>query len=365
MAVKRVTVIGGGHSCQTMAADLAIYGCEVALFEFADFFERVAFLKDNPVLEKFGSADTNRRLGKAALKLVTSDLAEAVSGVELIVVPVPAYAHARVFKELVNVVADGQTVLIVPGNWGAWRLRRMLDEARPGNSVKIAETDVCTHICRAGESFLGQGRVRTILERARIQLAAIPASDTASVMEMVRPIFPEMVAADNVLITSLTNTNPATHAPLMLMNAGYLETAKGNFMIYRDGASPAVTTMMDVLRVERDKVLSAFLPEIPAGTYDTWSRLSKSRWIHDPCEVAPVDLKHRYLSEDIPFGIVPVAVLGRIAGVPTPFNDAMIAMANVCNGVDYTQEGLNESVLHLSGRTTAEIVSIAETGRFA
>lgn len=365
MGIQKVAVIGGGHSCQTMAADLAIYGCDVTLFEFEEFFERVAFLRANPVLEKFGSVDTNRRLGRATLKLVTSDLEEAISGVELVVVPVPAYAHSRVFEELAKVVADGQTVLIVPGNWGAWRFRRILDGVRPGNTVKVAETDVCTHICRAGEPFLGEGRVRTILERARIQLAAIPASDTQAVLKMVSPIFPEMVAADNVLVTSLMNGNPSTHAPLMLMNAGYLETAKGDFMIYRDGASPAVTAMMDVLRVERDNVLRAFLPETPVTSYDTWSRLSTSRWIHDPCEVAPVDLKHRYLSEDIPYGIVPVAVLGQIAGVATPFSDAMIAMSNVCNSVDYIESGLNGATLHVDGRTPDEIVATARTGRFA
>lgn len=362
MAIKKVTVCGGGQSCQTMAADLSLYGSEVALFEFPEFFQSVAFLQETLTLEKYGSFDTHRRTGKSRLSLVTQDPAEAVDGADLIVVPVPAYAHDRVFAELARVVRDGQLVLIVPGNWGALRFRKLLDDLRPGNKVLVAETDVCVHICRAGEPFLGPGRVRTILERQKIQLAAIPADNTGRVLELLSPIYPEMVAAGSVLETSLLNSNPSTHAPLMLMNAGWLETAKGDFMIYRDGASPAVTRMMDVLRVERDTVLKAFVPDFAIGVYDTYSRLSKSRWIHDPCETAPATLQYRYLSEDVPFGIVPVSVLARIAGIPVPVSDAMIEMASICNGEDYRKTGLTEKSLHLEGKTIPQIVSMAETG---
>jgi len=65
--------------------------------------------------------------------------------------------------------------------------------------------------------------------------------------------------------------------------------------------------------------------------------------------VAPPSLAHRYLDEDIPFGLVPLAHLGRLAGVPTPTMDALIHLASVAKGIDYMREGLTLERMGLAG----------------
>ena len=46
--------------------------------------------------------------------------------------------------------------------------------------------------------------------------------------------------------------------------------------------------------------------------------------VHDSCELGPSSLKHRYVIDNIPFGLVPPSNLGDILNVATPVSVAMI-----------------------------------------
>jgi opine dehydrogenase len=49
----------------------------------------------------------------------------------------------------------------------------------------------------------------------------------------------------------------------------------------------------------------------------------------------PYSLDARHLTEDVPYGLVTWASLGRMLSVPTPASDAIITLASVLNGEDY------------------------------
>jgi opine dehydrogenase len=360
--MTRVAILGGGWSAQTFAADLAIFGWDVSMFEFPSYREKLAHIASTLTIEKYGSASSRRRVGVAKLKQVCFDMREATAGADIIIIAVPAYAHGAFFEEVAKTVTDRQTVLIAPGNWGALRLRRLLDTSRPGNTVKIAETDVCFGPCRAGESFIGPGRVRVIIERQKIKIAAIPSTDTQVVLALLKGPYPELEAVGSVLETSLGNTNPATHAPVMLMNAGWIEHAKGHFMIYRDGATRAVTRAMDQLSTERDNVARAFGVPLPEVKYDAFSRLSGADWVKDPCQTGPTSLNYRYLLEDIPFGLVPLHHLAELANVPIPLTRAMITLASSANETDHLANGLSGASLGLSGLAVDQVSALAAHG---
>ncbi len=357
MKPTKAAVIGGGNSALTMAADLALHDVAVHLFEFPEYADSVAPFMETGMIEKYGSYGTRGRTGQARLALVTTDLDAALAGVELIVVAVPAYAHMAVFEALAGRLTDGQTVVISPGNWGAWRLRRVLDESGGAANVRVAETDVCFHICRANEPFLGPSRVRVVLERSRIRVAATPTRDTEAVVRQLAPIYPEVVAADNVVATSLGNDNIIGHGPLVLMNTGWLEYTAGDFMIYRDGLTPSVAKAIDAVRDERDAVAAAFGLEVATATGDTYESYRNARWVRDPCETGPPALTHRYLSEDMPYGLVPVAVLGGLVDIPTPCCHAMVTLSGIANEVDYWTEGLSLERLGFTGLSPRDIVA--------
>jgi opine dehydrogenase len=70
---------------------------------------------------------------------------------------------------------------------------------------------------------------------------------------------------------------------------------------------------------------------------------------------APKTVFTRYISEDIPMSLVPIASLGRLVDVPTPNIDSIILLGSVLHGVDYWAEGRTAESLGLGGKSLKEI----------
>jgi opine dehydrogenase len=356
-------VAGGGGNAQVIAADLALAGCEVNLFNLPQYIKKIEHIMRTKQIEKIGSVGTAGRTGVATLKKVTTDLSDAIEGVDVIIIAVPAYGHAALFEALSENLKDGQIVLIIPGNWGALRLFNLLKRKGINKGVKIAETHCCLQICRAAESWLGAGKARVIMERDRVQVAAIPAAETRTVIGTIEKLYANLVPATNVIETSLNNSNLVVHGPMMVMNTGWLEHTKGQFMIYRDGATPAVARVVDAIWDERESIIKKLgLPATPKEPFYEYIR--SSRWVHDPCEVGPSSLQHRYLTEDIPYGLVPLAYFGDLLEVPTPVSDAIIELSSIGNKANYWKEGLTFKKLRLDGLTPHGILKLVNEGEY-
>ena len=77
---------------------------------------------------------------------------------------------------------------------------------------------------------------------------------------------------------------------------------------------------------------------------------------------SPSSLNHRYVHEDIGYGLVPMAALGRLAGVPTPTIDAMVHLAGLSVGIDYTRDGLTLEKLGFAGKSVADLIKFVTEG---
>jgi len=71
---------------------------------------------------------------------------------------------------------------------------------------------------------------------------------------------------------------------------------------------------------------------------------------------APKVLNHRYLTEDVPHLLVPVASFGKLLGIQTPIIDCIITLASTINGTDHFKKGRNIDKLGLSGMSIKEIL---------
>jgi opine dehydrogenase len=69
--------------------------------------------------------------------------------------------------------------------------------------------------------------------------------------------------------------------------------------------------------------------------------------------MTPRSAQHRYVTEEIPYGLVPISEIASILEIPTPNIDAIIALASTINGEDYRATGRHLSTLGL-GRMTPE-----------
>ena len=70
------------------------------------------------------------------------------------------------------------------------------------------------------------------------------------------------------------------------------------------------------------------------------------------------------MTEDVPYGLVPLKYFARLAGVPTPTMDAVITMASVLNKTDYRMTGRTVESLGFEGKTPDEIQHYVDTGSF-
>jgi opine dehydrogenase len=77
---------------------------------------------------------------------------------------------------------------------------------------------------------------------------------------------------------------------------------------------------------------------------------------------APANLSHRYIFEDVPMSLVPIAELGHAFGVATPAIDTMVRLASIIHGVNYRARGRTLERLGLAGMTLDEVRRYLETG---
>ena len=61
------------------------------------------------------------------------------------------------------------------------------------------------------------------------------------------------------------------------------------------------------------------------------------------------------IHEDVGYGLVPMAELGRLAGIATPTIDALVTLAGLAVGIDYRCDGLTLERLGLADKTPAEL----------
>ena len=77
---------------------------------------------------------------------------------------------------------------------------------------------------------------------------------------------------------------------------------------------------------------------------------------------SPAALDHRYLREDVGYGLVPMREIGRLLGVKTAVMDALITLAATAMAVDFGRAGLTLEKMGLAGITAAKLPALLEDG---
>ena len=74
--------------------------------------------------------------------------------------------------------------------------------------------------------------------------------------------------------------------------------------------------------------------------------------------LGPASLNNRYIFEDLPTGLVPMTMLGRAVGVPTPVMDAVVTLTGAMTGIDYIKSGRTLEKLGLENKSIEEIICL-------
>ncbi len=367
MAIRRIAVLGAGHGGCAAAADLTLRGFEVRLH--ARRAERIAAIEANGGITARGVQD-----GLAHIAHLTTDVAEAVDGAELIMLVVPSIAH-QAYAEALTPLLDAETpIFLNPGHTGGGlHFAHALANAGFRGTPSLCETVTLTYISR----LEGEATVGIYGYTKRLMFAALPARDTDTLHGLVQPLYPEIVAASSVLETGLSNMNAVFHPPGMLMNAGWIEHTEGGFLFYHEGITEAVGGVVSALDAERVAIANglevptrSFLETFHAAGLTTDAALASGS-VARACRESepnktlksPPSLDHRYVHEDVGYGLVPMAAFARLAGIACPVIDAHIDLLSAAAGIDYRANGLTLEMMGLDGMSPDDVLDFVTEGR--
>ena len=353
MNLKRIAVVGAGNGGHAMAADLTLAGISVNLFEFVEFADNLQPIRRAGGVEISGVA----RKGFAKLNLATTNLEEAIDGVSHIMVVTQSLAHERLAQELTKKLQERQVICIFTGSGGGMIFVNHLDEEIRDKNLTIVETTTLPYACRVNSP--GSVRVSRIIKG--LYSGVFPAYKTQDALRPLKEVY-DLWPAEHILEVAFYNPNVMLHPIASLLNIGHIEYSQGEFYIYREGFTPAILKTMEAFDRERMAVLKKLGLKPMSFDQHFKRRYGKSLeefliMMQPLGSKGPFSSTHRYITEDVPIGMVLTATMGRELGVPTPILDGIINLCCAINETNYWETGRTAQSLGLFDRDLNELVS--------
>jgi opine dehydrogenase len=369
--MAKVAVMGAGGGGQTIAADLTLDGHSVHLYEHPKFEASLKSVRKNRGILISGSG-RNRDFAK--VDLVTTDARQAVRGADLVVVVVPCFGHGPMSEVLIRHLQDGQVVAFLGEGSGSLIFRQTLRKKKKKLNVVYGESNTLPYLTR----ITGPGQVTMGRKRGGTLAAAFPAQDNRHFLSTLQEFWPYIEPATHVFETTLINFNAIDHVPAVLFNAGRIEGSNTPFLLWGEGATPSVVRCIEAVDQEtlalrkalgckdlatyKDFQVRQGMVENPQPT--TYDAIHKGLVGKGTFNCGPDALKFRYITEDVPYALVLITDIGRLMGIPTPMNDALITAASVMNEDDYRSWGRTLKSLDLGRLKKSNVRKFLRTGKF-
>ena len=360
----KIAVLGGGNGSFAAAGDFALQGHEVRLWrrDAAQVAEHRA--AGSRIMVK----DSNGR-HEAKLALVTTDIAEAVWGAELILCPAPAFAQADIANQLAPHLRNGQVVFLPPATFGTMIFAKAAHDAGNRANASFAETGTLPWLTRKHGPF----EVAITIRAKRLPVGVFPLENADHALDVIGRAFPDAIEpCGDALSGALMNAGPIIHPPLIVMNAGPIEHFE-RWDIHKEGTQAAIRRVTDSLDAERIAVREALGyggPHFPlahhyASEGEIWMY---GRGSHDRLTDSGdwreriVLTEHRYMREDLRLGLSLLVSVAELAGIATPLAEAFLAIGGAICGEDFMKHGRTLSSLGLGSLDHAELQTLLREG---
>jgi opine dehydrogenase len=375
--VEKIAVLGCGHGGSAMAADLTSRGFKVNLYDLPEFDKNVKSTKERGGIEISGEIT-----GFYKLERVTTDIEEAVEDVEIAMIVVRPRGHKKFFETVIPHLKSGQILLNWTGYWSSLRFYDLLKK-KGADGVTLSEASILPYIARR----MGTSVLLSAI-KDELHIAAMPATDTKRVYDVVKELYPQCVAVSNVVETSLINPNVPGHIIPILLNSGYWELTNGD-VEFDTLITPSVSRVMEAMDKERIAVGEALginlLPQhkVLVKMYGKYG--AKGETLYDTCRTLPKPqktsrfqgkaqvasysrgLKELFekliLGDDLLWGFVPLSSIGDLFDVPTKSIDLMVDLANLILDSDCWNQGLTAEKLGLVDLTAKQIINYVTSGK--
>jgi len=327
-----IAVLGGGHGCYAAAADLADKGHKVRFWRrdaeaFAPVLDTATIALKDPEGDR-----------EATLAPATTDAGAAIVGADLVVMPLPATAQAGMAPILAEHLVDGQVVYLAPGSFGSYVLAKEIRDRGNRTEVAFADAGTLPYLARKHPD----GSIAIATRASRLPSGVFPARFGDHAFARLEEAYPAIERRADALDAALLNHGPMIHPPLILLNAGPIQHFDA-WDIHNEGTQPFIRSVTDALEAERIGLREHLGYGVPhfllADHYDRdvgeepmYGQLGHERLVDSGDWREDLDLyTHRYLREDIVYGLALFVSLAEWAGVDAPVAAGLLAIA--CAGV--------------------------------
>lgn len=330
----QVAILGAGAIAYGTAALLCRDGHDVALWSPSG--QRTLALATGSALNASGAID-----GRFHPRVASSS-AQAIEGANAVVVAVPGYAHRAVIDAAAPHLRGDQAVVFSSHlSFSAAYLAQSLRT----REVTLPIAALGTTILTARQTAPDAVTVGAI--RARVDVAVLDETADVRGLRVCRALFGDrFTERSGQLEIALSNLNPQNHLALAMCNLTRMELGEA-WGQYRY-LTPAVARLMESLDAERLAIAAALGLEV--RTVHQHFHLSFGIPIGPLAEMAgalarrpkdvdgPTTLDTRYVTEDVPFGLVPTLRVAAIVGVDAPIHEAGLRLMSAIYGRDFEAE---------------------------
>jgi len=369
---QRITVLGGGNGAFAAAADLTINKhFDVILCELPEFRNNITPIMENGGINLETLESSGLKGGFAKLYKVTTDFRESINESEVIFVVVPAFAQNKIAEKCAPFLKDGQIIVLTPGSFGgSINFSIKLEQYGCRAKVIISETESMMYACRKKDP-------KTIWIRGykhNLGVAVFPAKLTENVFRKLKEIYPTFIKRKNVLETSLSNANPILHVPIMLFNLSNIDNKK-EIPFYHEALTESIGKIVEKLDWERlslNKIKGINLKpmsEIVKGFYtyqgaqgENMCELHRSNPIYR-WSMLPLSFNSRYLTEDIPYGLIPMYEFANQFGCKNTTMKMMAEIGTIVTGFDFNKKARKMKDLNIDQYNEDQLNSFLNEGK--
>ncbi|MBU0686917.1 MAG: NAD/NADP octopine/nopaline dehydrogenase family protein [Candidatus Margulisbacteria bacterium] len=376
--MAKVTILGAGNAGQTAAYHFSSKGHEVCLYEHPNFAKALDAIEANgnmiEALGEFKKGDIVIKgliPGKAKIAKISKDIKEAMDFADTIIMPVPAFAQANIFQQVMPYLRDGHMLITLPGNESSFIFAKMMREAGIQKNVLFCEGASIPYACR----IVGPAKVFIGGLKEAFEFGCFPANRTEEAVKRAKEVLPlNLDVKSNVIEVHFYNFNMIVHPSTACLNMGAFESRNGEFYFYKEGMSPSTSKVQQKMDNERIAIgeklgfknIMTFVEAI-----NLWYGL-KVKSIREFAETTPIhnafghdapkSPKERYISEDTPYVLVPMHEYGKLVGLSHPAIESIINISDIYNDVDYFTEGRTFEKMGIASLSAKEILAYADTG---
>ena len=327
----RIAVLGGGNGACAAAADLTEKGHEVRWWR-----------RDAAALPADGLLTLKDATGSRAVRVqhICADIGQALGGAELVFMPDPAFTQAGNAARMAPHLSDGQVVFLAPGTFGSYAMARLVCDAGSRASVAYCETGTLPWLTRKH----GPATAAITARATRLPTGVFPQRVHERAFATVRAAFPAAEPVEDALSAALMNAGPIIHPPLILMNAAPLEHFE-RWDIHKEGTQPSIRRVTDALDAERVAAREALGYRAPHFPLADHYRADGEEWMYgrrvhqkltdsNDWRERIVLTEHRYMREDVEYGLAFLVSVCEWAGTPCPVARSLLSIASAVMGRD-------------------------------